>query len=61
MLSGGRYDDLLKKVGRDMPAIGFGVKVDYLLDAVNKLEYIESDDFYMEYPGDDSDLYDHRR
>ena len=34
---------------------------DYLLDAVNKLEYIESDDFYMEYPGDDSDLYDHRR
>ena len=34
VLSGGRYDDLLKKVGRDMPAIGFGVKVDYLLDAV---------------------------
>jgi ATP phosphoribosyltransferase regulatory subunit len=34
VLSGGRYDELLKKVGRDMPAIGFGVKVDYLLDAV---------------------------
>ena len=36
VLSGGRYDDLLKKVGRDMPAIGFGVKVDYLLDAVKE-------------------------
>lgn len=34
VLSGGRYDELLKKVGRDMPAIGFGVKADYLLDAV---------------------------
>lgn len=34
VLSGGRYDDLLGRVGRDMPAIGFGVKTDYLLDAV---------------------------
>ncbi len=34
VLSGGRYDELLRKVGRDMPAIGFGVKTDYLLDAV---------------------------
>ena len=32
ILSGGRYDDLLKKFGRDLPACGFGIKLDYLLD-----------------------------
>ena len=34
VLSGGRYDALLSKLGRDLPAIGFGVKLDYLLDSV---------------------------
>ncbi len=34
VLSGGRYDSLLSKLGRDMPAIGFGVKLDYLTDMV---------------------------
>ncbi len=28
VLSGGRYDALLKKLGRDLPACGFGVKLD---------------------------------
>lgn len=49
VLSGGRYDELLKKVGRDMPAIGFGVKLDYLLDTfmpscseVTKIVYPQS-------------------
>ncbi len=32
VLSGGRYDSLLQKFGRDMPACGFSVKLDYLLD-----------------------------
>ncbi len=32
ILSGGRYDSLLAKFGRDLPAIGFSVKLDYLLD-----------------------------
>lgn len=32
VLSGGRYDSLLGKFGRDLPAIGFSVKLDYLLD-----------------------------
>ena len=32
VLSGGRYDALLRKLGRDLPAIGFGVKTDSLLD-----------------------------
>lgn len=34
VLSGGRYDSLLKKFGRDLPACGFSVKLDYLLDVV---------------------------
>lgn len=35
VLSGGRYDNLLKKFGRDLPACGFSVKIDYLLDVIN--------------------------
>lgn len=34
VLSGGRYDNLLQKFGRDLPACGFSVKIDYLLDAL---------------------------
>ena len=34
VLSGGRYDNLLRKLGRDLPAAGFGVKLDILLDAL---------------------------
>ncbi|MBR3358010.1 MAG: ATP phosphoribosyltransferase regulatory subunit [Solobacterium sp.] len=33
VLSGGRYDALFDKLARPMPACGFGVKLDYLLDA----------------------------
>ncbi len=32
ILSGGRYDTLLQKLGRDLPACGFGIKLDYLLE-----------------------------
>ena len=32
VLSGGRYDSLLKKLGRDLPACGFGIKLDALLE-----------------------------
>lgn len=32
VLSGGRYDHLLEKFGKPMPAIGFSVKLDYLLE-----------------------------
>ena len=34
VLSGGRYDSLLKKFGRDLPACGFSVKLDALLDVL---------------------------
>lgn len=36
VLSGGRYDSLLAKFGNDMPAIGFSVKLDYVLDVLEK-------------------------
>lgn len=36
VLSGGRYDNLLAKFGRDLPACGFGVKLDYLLDILHE-------------------------
>lgn len=38
VLSGGRYDRLLSKFGRDLPAIGFSVKIDYCIDVVKNKE-----------------------
>ena len=38
VLSGGRYDSLLKKFGRDLPACGFSVKLDALIDILPKEE-----------------------
>lgn len=35
VLSGGRYDNLLKRFGKDMPAIGFAMRLDALLDVIN--------------------------
>jgi ATP phosphoribosyltransferase regulatory subunit len=34
VLSGGRYDSCLNKFGRDLPACGFSVKLDALLDVL---------------------------
>ena len=34
ILSGGRYDELIGKFGRNIPAIGFSIKLDYLLDVI---------------------------
>ncbi len=34
VLSGGRYDLLLAKFGRPLPACGFSVKLDYLIDVI---------------------------
>lgn len=31
VLSGGRYDELLKRFGKDMPAVGFAIRLDTLL------------------------------
>ncbi len=34
ILSGGRYDNLMEKFGRNLPACGFSIKLDYILDAI---------------------------
>lgn len=36
ILGGGRYDTLIGKFGRDVPATGFGVNIHELLGAINK-------------------------
>ncbi|WP_046174368.1 ATP phosphoribosyltransferase regulatory subunit [Domibacillus indicus] len=36
--NGGRYDDLLEKFGRPAGATGFGLRVDFLLEALEQLE-----------------------
>ncbi|MGM9940399.1 MAG: ATP phosphoribosyltransferase regulatory subunit [Bulleidia sp.] len=38
VLSGGRYDTLLSRFGRDLPACGFSIKLDSLLDVLPKLD-----------------------
>ncbi|WP_297237855.1 ATP phosphoribosyltransferase regulatory subunit [uncultured Faecalicoccus sp.] len=47
VLSGGRYDHLLSIFGKDLPAVGFSIKLDYLLDVIDqKPEKI----LYLYYP-----------
>lgn len=36
ILSGGRYDNLMEKFGRKLPACGFSIKLDYILDALDE-------------------------
>lgn len=38
IIGGGRYDTLIGKFGKDLPAIGFGVNIHELLAAINKQE-----------------------
>ncbi|WP_100332306.1 ATP phosphoribosyltransferase regulatory subunit [Bacillus xiapuensis] len=39
--NGGRYNNLLEKFGQPASATGFGVRVDYLLEAIGKLADLE--------------------
>ena len=50
VLSGGRYDTLLEKFGTPMPAIGFSVKLDYVLPVL-KQENNDKPTVVMHYPG----------
>jgi len=43
ILSGGRYDDLIIKFGRDLPAIGFAIDVDSLINALQSKGLSETD------------------
>jgi len=36
VITGGRYDNLLNKFGKDSPAIGFAIEVDELMNALNR-------------------------
>jgi ATP phosphoribosyltransferase regulatory subunit len=48
ILSGGRYDELIKTFGRDLPAIGFAIDVDSLMAALQSRGYSNSKkDKYM--------------
>lgn len=51
VISGGRYDSLLKKFGRDLPACGFSVKLDSLIDILPD-EPVEIQKLFYE-PGDE--------
>lgn len=46
VLSGGRYDKLLNKFGMDVPACGFSMKIDYLLDIIKQTSRISCKLFY---------------
>ena len=50
VLSGGRYDTLLEKFGTPMPAIGFSVKLDYVLPVLKTID-TEKKTVVMHYPG----------
>lgn len=49
VLSGGRYDGLLKEFGNDLPAIGFAVNADLL--AANRLKAADKDNAPMSWNG----------
>jgi ATP phosphoribosyltransferase regulatory subunit len=44
LATGGRYDDLLRRFRADCPAVGFGLRVDALLDRSGTLETAQADE-----------------
>ena len=49
--SGGRYDDLIKKFGSDMPATGFALDIDMLHGALGEKELIDEIKIMLLYSG----------
>lgn len=47
VLRGGRYDGLLKLFGRDMPAIGFSIGVELLLDSIIEEKQNEAEEIIL--------------
>lgn len=39
LLSGGRYDQLLRRFGRDLPATGFALEIDRLMEAAPRINH----------------------
>ncbi|MEG2684572.1 MAG: ATP phosphoribosyltransferase regulatory subunit [Erysipelotrichaceae bacterium] len=50
ILTGGRYDKLIKIYGRDLPAVGFAIKLDALLEAIDEEIYPKLERLVIEYP-----------
>lgn len=48
IMSGGRYDTLIGKYGRDLPAIGFSIKLDALIDVLPNVS--KKQKYIVEYP-----------
>lgn len=42
VMSGGRYDNLIKKYGNDVPAIGFSIKLDQLVNVYDDIDTVET-------------------
>lgn len=54
VLQGGRYDNLLKNYGRDLPAVGFSLNIDSLVEVCDTENFIkENDKVTLEYEGGD--------
>lgn len=53
IISGGRYDNLTKQYGRIIPAVGFGLNIDELMEVIN----MNSENLTSEYDGDYLILY----
>ena len=47
VLSGGRYDNLIARFGRDIPAVGFSIKIDSLLINCYKILFLITSSFYQ--------------
>ena len=50
VLSGGRYDKLIAKFGKDVPAIGFSINIDSMVNVMNESE-VETEYKYKVYYG----------
>lgn len=48
VLRGGRYDGLIKSFGRNMPAVGFSIGVELLLDVINKEEFMSTKEISLD-------------
>ncbi|MDF9825636.1 ATP phosphoribosyltransferase regulatory subunit [Breznakia sp. PF5-3] len=51
VMSGGRYDNLIKKYGIDLPAVGFSIKLDQLMNAFCYID--DSEEIVIEYGDED--------
>ena len=49
ILSGGRYDKLTENYGEHIPATGFGITIDELINGMEKQNGLETNNYYIDY------------